>query len=47
MGSIWQSAFKEWALLLAVGPSGGVLVVWDVRRVKVVESLLGDFSGYY
>lgn len=25
------------------GSIGGIFVVWDVRRIKVVESLLGDF----
>ena len=31
-------------MLPTVGRSGVILVVWDVRRIKVVESFLGDFS---
>lgn len=46
VGNIWKSRFKEWAYLPAVGCSGGILLIWDVRRgrVKVVGSFLGEFS---
>ena len=36
--------FKEWVVLLAIGRSGGILVIWDVRSLKIKESLVGDFS---
>ena len=45
VGSIWRSRFKEWLVLPAVGTAGGILVMWDVRRVKVLNSLLGEFSA--
>ena len=44
VGSIWRSRFKEWILLPLVGSSGGILLVWDSRRLKVTENLIGDFS---
>ena len=44
VGSIWRSRFKEWILLPSVGTSGGILLVWDSRRLKVTENLIGDFS---
>lgn len=40
IGSIWSSRFKEWILL----PAGGILVIWDSRRLKVSENLVGEFS---
>ena len=45
VGSLWRSRFKEWLVLPAVGSAGGILIMWDVRRVKVLDSLLGDFSA--
>ena len=44
VGSIWKSRFKESILLPSVWTSGGILVVWDSRRLKVTENLIGDFS---
>ena len=44
IGSLWKSRFKEWVLLPTIGSAGGILVIWDVRSVRVIESLLGDFS---
>ena len=45
VGSLWRSRFKEWLVLLAVGTAGGILLMWDVRRVNVKDSLLGEFSA--
>ena len=44
VGSIWRSRFKEWLVLSAIGSAGGILIMWDVRRVNVRDSLLGEFS---
>ena len=44
VASIWRSRFKEWVVLPAVGLSGGILLVWDVRTLKIKEALVGDFS---
>ena len=44
MASIWRSRFKAWVVLPAIGRSGGILIIWDVRSLKVKESLVGEFS---
>ena len=44
VASIWRSRFIEWVVLSAIGWSGGILVIWDVRSVKIKESLVGNFS---
>ena len=44
IGSIWKSRFKEWVLLPAIGSAGGILIIWDVRSMRVIDSLIGDFS---
>ena len=44
VASIWRSRFKEWVVLPSIGRSGGVLIVWDVRSVKIKESVVGEFS---
>ena len=46
VGSLWRSRFKEWLVLPAEGTSGSILIMWDVRRVKVINSLLGEFSAF-
>ena len=42
--SIWRSRFKEWVVLAAIGRSGGILVIWDVRSLKIKDALVGGFS---
>ena len=44
VASIWSSRFKEWVVLPTIGRSGGIVIIWDIRSVKIKESLLGDFS---
>ena len=44
MASVWRSRFKEWILLPSVGRSGGILMMWDRRRVKVTDNLIRAFS---
>lgn len=44
MGSIWGSRFKEWSFLPSVGRSGGILIVWDVRVFRGIETVLGIYS---
>ena len=44
IGSLWKSRFKEWLLLPSVGRAGGILIIWDVRSVRVIDSLVGEFS---
>ena len=45
VASIWTSRFKEWVVLPFIGRSGGIQIIWDVRSVKIKESLVGDFSN--
>lgn len=33
-----------WLLLPTVGRSGGILVMWDSRVMKVIDNLIGEFS---
>ncbi|KAK9154956.1 hypothetical protein Sjap_002436 [Stephania japonica] len=42
--SIWRGRFKEWVFLPAEGTKGGIVIVWDVRKVKVVNNITGEFS---
>ena len=44
VGSVWRSRFKEWILLPSTGRSRGILLMWDTRRVRVSENLVGNFS---
>ena len=44
VGSVWRSRFKEWLLLPSIGRSWGTLLMWDTRRVKATNNLIGDFS---
>ena len=44
VGSIWRSRFKDWVVLPSIGRSGGIVVLWDVRTVKIKEALVGEFS---
>ena len=44
IASIWRSRFKEWVVFPSIGRSGGVLIAWDVRCMKIKESIVGDFS---
>ena len=41
---VWGGRFKEWVTLDAEGSRGGVAIIWDTRKVKVIDSLVGDFS---
>ena len=44
VGSIWRSKFKEWIVLQAIGTAGAILIMWDVRRVTIRDTLVGEFS---
>ena len=43
VASVWRSRFKEWVVLPSIGRSRDILMIWDVRSVKIKESLVGDF----
>lgn len=44
IGNVWRSRFKEWVSLPSIGAAGGIVIIWDSRRVSVLESLVGNFS---
>ena len=35
VASIWRLRFKEWVVLPSIGRSGYILIIWDVRSVKI------------
>ena len=44
ISSLWSSRLKAWILLESASRSGGILLIWDVRRVNVKENMVGDFT---
>ncbi|KAJ9678120.1 hypothetical protein PVL29_022881 [Vitis rotundifolia] len=44
VGSVWTARNKEWATLPACGASGGILVIWDSKKMHSEEVVLGSFS---
>ncbi|RVW96282.1 LINE-1 retrotransposable element ORF2 protein [Vitis vinifera] len=35
VGSVWSVRNKEWAILPACGASGGILIIWDSKKMRV------------
>ncbi|RVW75035.1 hypothetical protein CK203_053703 [Vitis vinifera] len=44
VGSVWSARNKEWAALPASGASGGILIIWDSKKLRREEVVLGSFS---
>ncbi|KAL5583298.1 hypothetical protein UlMin_015740 [Ulmus minor] len=44
VGSLWKARNRSWVALPAEGRSGGIIIIWDVRGVRVRNSLVGRFS---
>lgn len=44
VGSVWKARFRNWVSLPFTGRSGGILLIWDVRIVEVVDTLIGTFT---
>ncbi|RVW27495.1 hypothetical protein CK203_092026 [Vitis vinifera] len=42
--SVWSARNKDWAALLASGASGGILIIWDSKKLRREEVVLGSFS---
>ena len=42
--SVWSARNKDWAALLASGASGGILIIWDSKKLCREEVVLGSFS---
>ena len=43
-GSVWTVRNKEWAALLACGALGGILIIWDSKKLCKKEVVIGSFS---
>ena len=44
VGSVWLVRNKEWAALPACGASGGILIIWDSKKLSSEEVVIGYFS---
>ncbi|RVW21063.1 hypothetical protein CK203_107525 [Vitis vinifera] len=44
VGSIWTVRNKEWVALPASGASGGILIIWDSKKLCSEEVVIGSFS---
>ena len=42
--SVWRGRGRDWAVLLACGALGGVVIIWDSNKFECVEKVLGSFS---
>ena len=42
--SIGVGRFLNWRALNAEGSAGGILLLWDKRRISLVDSVAGSFS---
>ena len=44
VGSVWTARNKDWAALPTCGASGGILIIWDAKKLSREEVVLGSFS---
>ncbi|RVX20328.1 Transposon TX1 uncharacterized 149 kDa protein [Vitis vinifera] len=44
VGSVWTVRNKDWVILSACGASGGILFIWDSKKLSKEEVVLGSFS---
>ena len=42
--SLGVGRFLNWTALNAEGSAGGILLIWDKRRIRLGDSMLGNFS---
>ncbi|BFG29848.1 hypothetical protein CerSpe_161220 [Prunus speciosa] len=45
IGNIWGARFREWVCIPSCGASGGILIMWNTKAIKVKESLLGIYTA--
>ena len=43
VGSVWSIRNKEWAALPACRASGGILIIWDSKKMSSEEVVIGFF----
>ncbi|KAJ9687803.1 hypothetical protein PVL29_013847 [Vitis rotundifolia] len=44
VGSVWTVRDKEWVALPTCGVSGGILIIWDSKKLSSEEVVIGSFS---
>ena len=44
MGCVWTVRNKEWAVFLACGASGGILIILDSKKLRSEDVVIGSFS---
>ena len=44
MGCVWTVRNKEWAVFLACGASGGILIILDSKKLCSEDVVIGSFS---
>ena len=44
VGSVWSVRNKEWAVLPACGASGGILIIWDSKKMSGEKVVIRSFS---
>ncbi|KAJ9685364.1 hypothetical protein PVL29_017406 [Vitis rotundifolia] len=44
VGSVWMVRDKEWAALPSCGASGGILIIWDSKKLSSEEVVIESFS---
>ena len=44
VGNVWTVRNKEWAALPVCGASGGILIIWDSKKLRNEEVVMGSFS---
>ena len=44
--SLGVGRFLDWTALNVDGSAGGILLIWDKRRISLVDSLVGNFSEW-
>lgn len=41
---IWGSRYLKWQAIDSVGSAGGIILMWDTRKVHLLDSWGGEFS---
>ena len=43
VGSVWSVRNKEWVALPACGALGGILIIWDSKKMSSEDVVIGSF----
>jgi len=42
--SLWGRRFVDWVVLLPVGRSGGIVIIWDDQALELIDSKVGMYA---